>query len=157
MLNAIQMGVLTPSTKERLEQLEEQMESLKVSILQVQMQRPRYTKEQVVSWISRFKYGKTDDPEYQRQIIDTFINSIYVFDDRLVFTYNFKDGTETLTLEEIETVFGSDLTQVAPPKRPNSLDAVGEKPTASTVSVGLKPLNFMCPAIDANKRFLASG
>ena len=117
MLNAIQMGVLTPSTKERLEQLEEQRESLKVSILQAQMQRPRYTKEQVVSWISRFKYGKADDQEYQRQIIDTFINSIYVFDDRLVFTYNFKDGTETLTLEEIETVFGSDLTQVAPPEK----------------------------------------
>lgn len=118
MLNAIQMGVLTPSTKERLEQLEEQREGLKVSILQAQMQRPRYMKEQVVSWISRFKYGKVDDPEYQRQIIDTFINSIYVFDDRLVFTYNFKDGTETLTLEEIETVFGSDLTQVAPPCEP---------------------------------------
>ena len=115
MLNAIQMGVLTPSTKERLEQLEEQRENLKVSILQAQMQRPRYTKEQVVSWISRFKYGKADDPEYQRQIIDTFINAIYVFNDRLAFTYNFKDGTETLTLAEIEAAFGSDLSQVAPP------------------------------------------
>lgn len=99
------MGVLTPSTKERLERLEEQRENLKVSILQVQMQRPRYTKEQVVSWISRFKCGKTHDPEYQRQIIDTFINSICVFDDRLVFTYHFKDGTETLTLKEIEGSF----------------------------------------------------
>ena len=114
MLNAIQMGVLTPSTKERLEQLESQRENLKIGILQAQMQRPRYTKEQVVSWISRFKYGNADNPEYQRQIIDTFINSIYVYDDRLVFTYNFKDGTETLTFEEIETAFGSDLTQVAP-------------------------------------------
>ena len=117
MLNAIQMGVLTPSTKERLEQLEGQRENLKISILQAQMQRPRYTKEQVVSWISRFKYGSADNPEYQRQIIDTFINSIYVYDGKMVFTYNFKDGTETLTLEEIEAAFGSDLTQVAPPTR----------------------------------------
>ena len=115
MLNAIQMGVLTPSTKERLEQLESQREDLKVNILQAQMQRPRYTKEQVVSWISRFKYGRSDDPEYQRQIIDTFINSIYVFDDRLVFTYNFKDGTETVSLKDIEAAFGSDLALVAPP------------------------------------------
>ena len=80
------------------------------------MARPRYTKEQVVSWISRFKYGNVDDPQYQKQIIDTFINSIYVFDDKLVFTYNFKDGTETITLAEIQAAFGSDLTQVAPPK-----------------------------------------
>ena len=33
---------------------------------------------------------------------------------KLVFTYNFKDGTETITLAEIQAVFGSDLTQVAP-------------------------------------------
>ncbi len=115
MLNAIQMGILTSTTKERLEQLEAQREELKVSILQTQMQRPRYTKEQIVSWIGRFKYGSADDPEYQRQIIDTFINSIYVYDDKLVFTYNFKDGTETMTLEEIGQAFSSDLTQVAPP------------------------------------------
>lgn len=116
MLNVIQMGVLTASTKERLEKLEMQREELKLSILQAQMARPRYTKEQVVSWISRFKYGNVDDPQYQKQIIDTFINSIYVFDDKLVFTYNFKDGTETITLAEIQAAFGSDLTQVAPPK-----------------------------------------
>ena len=115
MLNAIQMGVLTASTKERLEKLEMQREELKLSILQAQMARPRYTKEQVVSWISRFKYGNVDDPQYQKQIIDTFINSIYVFDDKLVFTYNFKDGTETITLAEIQAAFGSDLAKVAPP------------------------------------------
>ena len=121
MLNAIQMGVLTASTKERLEKLEMQREDLKLSILQAQMARPRYTKEQVVSWISRFKYGNVDDPQYQKQIIDTFINSIYVFDDKLVFTYNFRDGTETITLAEIQAAFGSDLTQVAPPKiRPSA-------------------------------------
>ena len=57
-----------------------------------------------------------DDIEYQRQIIDTFINAIYVYDDKLVFTYNYKDGSATITPEEIEEAFGSDLTQVAPPQ-----------------------------------------
>ena len=114
MLNAIQMGILTESTKERLEQLEEQKKNLKLSIFQTQIQRPRYTKPQIVDWISRFKYGNVNDPNYQRQIIDVFINSIYVFDDKLAFTYNFHDGTETITLKEIEAAFGSDLTQVAP-------------------------------------------
>ena len=115
MLNAIQMGILTPSTKTRLEELEAQRESLKVSILQAELEKPKYTKEQIVSWINRFKYGNVDDIEYQRQIIDTFINAIYVYDDKLVFTYNYKDGSATITPEEIEEAFGSDLTQVAPP------------------------------------------
>ena len=117
MLNAIQMGILTESTKERLEQLEEQKKNLKLSITQTQIERPRYTKQQIVDWISRFKYRNVNDPEYQRQIFDIFINAIYVFDDKLAFTYNFHDGTETITLKEIETAFGSDLSQVAPPSR----------------------------------------
>ena len=119
MLNAIQMGILTPSTKTRLEELESRRESLKVSILQAELEKPKYTKEQIVSWINRFKYGNVDDIEYQRQIIDTFINAIYVFDDKLVFTYNFKDGTEAIPLKAVEDAFGSDLTQVAPPNPRN--------------------------------------
>ena len=124
MLNAIQMGILTESTKERLEQLEAQKKDLKLSILQAQIERPRYTKSQIVDWISRFKYGNANDPNYQRQIIDTFINAIYVFDDKLAFTYNFHDGTETITLKEIEAAFGSDLSQVAPPLKTLDLSRV---------------------------------
>ena len=123
MLNAIQMGILTPSTKTRLEELESQRESLKVSILQAELEKPKYTKEQIVSWINRFKYGNVDDIEYQRQIIDTFINAIYVYDDKLVFTYNFKDGTEAIPLKAVEDAFGSDLTQVAPPN-PRNLNVI---------------------------------
>jgi len=115
LLNAIQAGILTASTKERLEQLEAQRDELKCSIMQAQMERPKYSKEEIVQWISRFKFGNIDDKDYQKAIIDTFLNSVYVYDDRLVFTYNYKDGTETLTLNEIEAAFGSDLTQVAPP------------------------------------------
>ena len=73
----------------------------------------------IVSWINRFKYGDVDDIEYQKQIIDTFINATYVFDDKLVFTYNFKDGTEAIPLKAVEDAFGSDLTQVAPPNPRN--------------------------------------
>ena len=85
--------------------------------MQAELQKPKYTKEQIVSWINRFKYGDVDDIEYQKQIIDTFINAIYVFDDKLVFTYNFKDGTEAIPLKAVEDAFGSDLTQVAPPDK----------------------------------------
>ena len=32
--------------------------------------------KQIVTWISRFKYGDPDDLAYQRQIIDIFINAV---------------------------------------------------------------------------------
>ena len=87
------------------------------SILQEQLQKPRFTKEQIVAWISRFKYGDPDDLEYQKQIIDTYVNSVYVYDDRLVMTYNYKDGTETISLDAVHQAFGSDLSSDAPLNR----------------------------------------
>lgn len=114
MLNAIEAGIITPSTKQRLQDLEARREELNVSILQEQLQKPRFTKEQIVAWISRFKYGDPDDLEYQKQIIDTFVNSVYVYDDRLVMTYNYKDGTETISLDAVHQAFGSELSSDAP-------------------------------------------
>ena len=115
MLNAIQMSILTASAKTRLKEPEARQNELKLSIMQAELQKPKYTKEQIVSCINRFKYGDVDDTEYQKQIIDTFINAICVFDDKLVFTYNFKDGTEAIPLKAVEDAFGSNLTQAAPP------------------------------------------
>lgn len=116
MLNAIQLGVLTSSTKERLEELEKLREELKVTvILQAELERPKYSREDIIEWISRFKHGDPDSKEYQRQIIDIFLNSIYVFDDRLVFTYNYKNGTQTVTMADIFVAFGSDLRSRTPP------------------------------------------
>ena len=116
LLNAIQAGIFTSSTKDRLNQLETQKESLKASILQAQLKQPQYSRQYIIDWISRFKHGNIQDKDYQKAIIDIFVNSVYVYDDKLVFTYNFKDGNQTLTLQEIEAAFCSDLTCSAPPK-----------------------------------------
>ena len=109
MLNAIQQGILTSSTKERLKELEKLREDLKASMLQEKLEKLKYSREDIVEWISRFKYGDTDNKECQRQIIDIFLNSIYGFDDKLVFTYNYKNGTQTVTLADVYAAFGSDL------------------------------------------------
>ena len=53
MLNAIQMGILTASAKTP----EARQNKLKLSMMQAELQKPKYTKEQIVSCINRFKYG----------------------------------------------------------------------------------------------------
>ena len=70
-----------------------------------------------MSWIGQFKYGDVNSREYRKRIIDTFVNSLYLFDDRLVITYNFKGGTETFTLKDVEAVYGSDLKAMSPPNK----------------------------------------
>ena len=61
-------------------------------------------------------------------MIDIFLNSVYVYDDKIVFTYNFRDHAETVTLDEIEYVFCSDVNNCPPPARKASLLAVSFLP-----------------------------
>ena len=50
---AIEQGILTPTTKQRMEELEQQREDLEISILQEQIQKPPITKER----LKRFYLG----------------------------------------------------------------------------------------------------
>ena len=112
MLNAIQQGIVTSSTKARLEELEHTKKELEINILQEKIQKPTLTEEQVVFWIGRFKDGDIHDSKYRRDLIDIFVNAVYVYDDRIVFTFNVKDGARTVTLEDIQS---SDFALCAPP------------------------------------------
>lgn len=79
------------------------------------------TREQVIFWISRFKNGNVNDMAFRQRFIDTFVNAIYLYDDRIVLTYNYKDGSHNVTLAQVEETFGrgdnsgSDLGERAPP------------------------------------------
>ena len=56
--------------------------------------------------------------DHRRRLIDSFVNAIYLFDDYLVITFNYKEGTKRITFAEIEEAFGSDLSSLtAPTKR----------------------------------------
>ena len=111
-LNAIQQGVLTTSTKQRLEALEKQKEDLEISIAQEQIQRPLLTREKIIFGISKFRDGDIDDPKYRQNLIDIFVNSVYIYNDRLILTCNYQDGAKTVTLDDIK---GSDIVGVSPP------------------------------------------
>lgn len=106
MLNAIQAGIFTPSTKQRLDELEEAKSQLEVSILQEEMQKPMLTREQIAFFIYRFRKFDTTKREQRQRLIDSFVNAVYLYEDKVVMTFNYKDGSKTVTLAEVE---GSDL------------------------------------------------
>ena len=38
--------------------------------------------EEIVEWISKYKYGNINDLDYRKEIIDTFVNSVFVYDEK---------------------------------------------------------------------------
>ena len=95
-----------------MDELEARKEALNTSILEEELKKPVLTREWIRFWLEKFRKGDVGSTEHQRQIIDTFVNSVYVFDDRVVLNFNFTDDAKTVTREE---VLGSSAVENAPP------------------------------------------
>ena len=116
MLDAIQQGILTASTKERLESLEKQKSELSVQIIKEEMAKPTLSREQIIFWFHRFRKLNTKRIDHRRRLIDSFVNAIFLYDDRITFTFNYKNGTKTINFTELEkSGLGSDITALAAP------------------------------------------
>ena len=102
---AIEQGILTPATKARMEELEQQREALETSILQEQIEKPPITREQILFWFDQFRHGDPADIAFQEKVIDCFVNSIYLFDDRIVVNFNYQEGGRPVSLEEVLSSF----------------------------------------------------
>lgn len=117
MLNAIQQGILTPSTKQRMEDLERQKSELSVQIMKEEMAKPTLSKDQIIFWFNRLRKLNTNKLEHRRRLIDTFINTIILYDDgQIYFGCNYKDCSKTMTFAELESAgIGSDFNALAAP------------------------------------------
>ena len=121
MLNAIQAGILTSSTKERLEQLEETKRELEARIAEEKLAKPKVTEEFIRFWLLRFRKLNMNQKDQRQALVDTFINSIYLYDDKVLITFNYKEGTQTVTFGEATEVAsegnGSDLDCIPAPRK----------------------------------------
>ena len=88
-----------------MEELEQQREELEASVLQEQIETPPITREQILFWFDQFCYGDPADIAFQEKVIDCFVNSIYLFDDRIVVNFNYQEGGRPVSLEEVLSSF----------------------------------------------------
>ena len=108
LLNAIQQGIFNNLTKERLDTLEQTKSDLETKIAQEEMLRPQLTREQVAFWMDKFRNLDVSVYEQRQLLVDTFVNSIYLHDDKLIIGFNYKGGIKTLTLDESSAIISSD-------------------------------------------------
>jgi DNA invertase Pin-like site-specific DNA recombinase len=113
LMTAIEQGMITSTTKERLEELELEKNDIETQIAREEIKKPLLTKERIMYWLVSFKSGDINDVDYRRRVIDTLVNSVYVYDDgekgrRIVFTFNIS-GQNTATIS------CSDIACSAPP------------------------------------------
>ena len=112
MINAIQAGIITAATKQRLETLEAEKSDLEQRIIENQMQNPVLTREQIEFFLHHFRKTDITDENERQRLIDSFVNAVYLYDDKIILTFNYKDSTTTISLNDIKS---SDLENSLPP------------------------------------------
>ena len=101
-MTAIKQGILTPTVKQALDELEQEKAGLELAISKEKIERPTLSKEQIKYWICKFRLIDRNNETQVQQLINTFINSIYVYDDKLLITFNYKDGEKCIDHSEIQ-------------------------------------------------------
>lgn len=105
------------STKKRLDELEQTKQEIETAIYSEQLQKPEITKDHIVFFITKFRKISLNDLASRKQLIDSFVNSIYLYDDKIILTFNYKDGTKEIDLNELGDKWCSDLVGATPPTK----------------------------------------
>lgn len=91
-----------PRIGERMKQLELQRIEAETDLSKLRIQQQiKLSEKEVSAWLRTFSKGDLFDMDFRRKIIDTFINSIYLYDDKVVIFYNIKEGRMTCGIEQI--------------------------------------------------------
>ena len=109
---------------DRMETLEAQKAEMESDLAKLRIaQEIRLTETEVRTWLKKLCVGDPTDEAFRRRIIDVFINTVYLYDDRVIIFYNIKGGKQVSYIDLInssdlpEGEESSDLKAQAPPRQ----------------------------------------
>ena len=144
MLKAIEMGIFTPTTRDRMLELEQQKKDVEARIRVHQATRPIIDRDRIEYFLNSFVGGDPQQADYRRKVISTLLASVTITDlpgtpdnpprRRLDLTYNMTDNSTSSVTDSAPPC--SDTVCYAPPYRthPNiSVDIIAGKLVVSTI------------------------
>lgn len=105
MLDAIEAGIITASTKQRLHDLEEQRRQLKSDLAVEEAATTHIERDFIVYWLERFRDGDRNDKDFRRKVIDTFVSAVYLYDDHVRIAFNYTSTQNIVEKEIIDKKF----------------------------------------------------
>lgn len=64
----------------------------------------RYSKDDIMVWLQSFCTGEILERDFQKKIIDLFINAVYVYDEKVVIYYNIRGGKQVSFIDNSEAL-----------------------------------------------------
>lgn len=102
-MTAIEQGVFTATTKDRLLELEFEASSLERIIAMAKAANQPLEKEKFVFFLEDMRNGDPRTKAYQKKLIDTFVKAVYLRDDKIRIDYYYagKKNSVSLSLKKV--------------------------------------------------------
>lgn len=88
LMRAIEMGIITDTTKARMMELETKKKDLTTRIRIENKLLVKLDPDRLRFYVEEFRDKNIDDKDYQKELINTFIKAVYVYDDYLKIVLN---------------------------------------------------------------------
>ena len=99
---ALETGAASPTIAARIRDREDELENIKLAIAEQELVQEKFDEKQILYYLSNITKGDRSDIRYAQSLVDTFINSVYVYEDKVVICYNFTGDSSKITIEDIE-------------------------------------------------------
>ena len=103
LIKAMEAGIFNEATKQRMNELDERKAELQESLDAARLRQDLcLKKEQILFFLHRFAEMDHSDPDCQKRLIKTFVNAVFVYDSKVVLTFNYSGDDRTITVNEID-------------------------------------------------------
>lgn len=121
LLKMVEAGAISETLAERLNELEKEKKAAEKRLVKEQDAIIELDKDKVIFWLSQYLDGDVSDPEFRRHIVDTMVNTVFVYDtpdgDNYELDIGFNISAEShakVTLSDISAI-RSDLAVLGSP------------------------------------------
>lgn len=98
LLNAIEQGIVTVTTKERLLELETEQSKISGLLAVERASVLAVDKEDIIVWLESFRNGDISNKKVQEKLFNTFLVSAYLYDDELKLIFNFTGQESSISV-----------------------------------------------------------
>lgn len=106
LLTAIEAGIITPTTKERLLELETDQSKITARLAIEKQEVPEVAKDDIIVWLESFRDGDITDKQYQGKLFNTFLVAAYLYDKKIKIVFNFSGKKNSVDIPLTKSVVG---------------------------------------------------
>ena len=99
---ALEAGAASPTIAAMVRDREEELENIKYAIAKQELVQGKFDEKKIMYLLSKVPEGDRAGINYMQRIVNTFINSVFVYEDRVVICYNFDGDGSKITVNDVD-------------------------------------------------------